>query len=141
MRCKKASLGPEEILIRRQVLASIGRSLREGSDTSQPLPDRLANLVRQIAELTEDKNQPRDGSPFVAGMRSFFHVSDVRARQYRDEFGKVFATPDEAIAHASVLAGQLLQGKDWEGGKISITDHDEKDVAKINVGAWRGEAS
>jgi hypothetical protein len=37
-----------------QVQASIGRLLRDGYDTAQPLPKRLADLVRQIAQPTED---------------------------------------------------------------------------------------
>jgi hypothetical protein len=57
---KKTSLGPEETLVRRQVLASIGRSLRGGYDIEQPLPDRLANLVRQIAQRAADKKPPRE---------------------------------------------------------------------------------
>jgi hypothetical protein len=57
---KKTSLGAEETLARREILASIGRSLREGYGIKQPLPERLANLVQQIAQQTEDKNSTRD---------------------------------------------------------------------------------
>jgi hypothetical protein len=55
---KKASLGPEDALARGQILASIGRSLREGYDIKEPLPDRLANLVRQIVRRTDGKDPP-----------------------------------------------------------------------------------
>jgi hypothetical protein len=37
-----------------QMQASIGRWLRDEYDTAQPLPARLADLVMQIAQLTED---------------------------------------------------------------------------------------
>jgi hypothetical protein len=57
---KKTPLGAEETLARSQILATIGRSLREGYDLKEPLPDRLTNLVQQIAQRTEDKNPPRD---------------------------------------------------------------------------------
>jgi hypothetical protein len=56
---KKPSLG-EDALTRKKALDSIGRTLREEYDTSQPLPDRLANLVDQIEQLTEGKNPPRN---------------------------------------------------------------------------------
>jgi hypothetical protein len=47
-----------------QVQASIGRLLRDDYDTAQPLPKRLADLVRQIAQPTEDcQTQPQVTCP------------------------------------------------------------------------------
>jgi hypothetical protein len=65
MRCKTASLGREGAANREQMLALIGRGLREEYDTAQPLLDRPANLVRQIAQLTDDKNSGDDGEPTI----------------------------------------------------------------------------
>ena len=140
--CKKASLG-EEALTRKQTLASIGRTLREEYDISQPLPDRLANLVGQIAQPTDDKNPPRDDgestiveSTIVAGMKYYFHVSQARHRnQYRDDSGRAFATPDGAITHASVLAAELRRDSGWDGSVISVTDKDGNVVAQMAVGS------
>lgn len=137
MQCKKASLG-EEALTRMQTLDSIGRTLGEEYDILQPLPERFANLVRRIAELTGDKTPPRHNgeSTAVAGMRYHFPVSQGRHRpQYQDDSGKVFATSEEAIAHASVLAAVLLQDKGWEGSVISVTDKDGAVVAQTSVGS------
>jgi hypothetical protein len=66
---KKPSLG-EDALTRKKTLDSIGRTLRQEYDTSQPLPDRLARLVEQIAQPTDDNNLPRDNdeSTIVPGL-------------------------------------------------------------------------
>ena len=48
-----------------QVLAEIGRGLRDGYDAGQPLPDRLADLVRKIDQLP-DRQSPT-GSTAVLG--------------------------------------------------------------------------
>jgi hypothetical protein len=44
-----------------QVLAEIGRRLRYEYDTTQPLPHRLADLVREIDQSTGER-QPERGS-------------------------------------------------------------------------------
>jgi hypothetical protein len=133
---KKASLG-EEALTRKRTLDSIGRTLREEYDISQPLPDSLANLAGQIAQLTDDKNPPRDDveSTIFAGMKYYFHVSQGRHRQYRDDSGGVFTTPDEAITHASVLAAKLLRDEGWDVCVISVTNKDGNVFAQIAVGS------
>jgi hypothetical protein len=48
MRGLSASLERERAAHRAQMLALIGRLLREGYDTAQPLPDRLSDIVRKI---------------------------------------------------------------------------------------------
>jgi hypothetical protein len=52
MRRNGVLLSSEKLAHRAQVLASIGRGLREGHDATQPLPDRLADLLRKIEEPT-----------------------------------------------------------------------------------------
>ena len=38
---------------RTQMLSEIGRRLRDGYDAAQPLPDRLADLVRQLSRVRD----------------------------------------------------------------------------------------
>ena len=47
-------LSREIAACRAQVLAELGRRLREGYDAEQPLPDRLAELVRKIEQFAND---------------------------------------------------------------------------------------
>jgi hypothetical protein len=47
-------LSREITACRAQVLADLGRRLREGYDAEQPLPDRLAELVRKIEQSTNE---------------------------------------------------------------------------------------
>jgi len=54
MRRDSVLLSREKAAHRTQILASIGRGLREVYDTAQPLPDRISDLVRQIAQPTEE---------------------------------------------------------------------------------------
>jgi hypothetical protein len=64
MLVRNALLSREKEAHRAQMIASIGRVLRDAYDTAQPLPDRLASLVRQIAEPIDDsqkKTPPRGG--------------------------------------------------------------------------------
>jgi hypothetical protein len=43
-------LSREEADCMKQVLAAIGRALRGQYDTAEPLPDRLADLVRKMEQ-------------------------------------------------------------------------------------------
>ncbi len=54
MRRNGALLSSEKAAHSAQVLASIGRGLREGHDAAQPLPERFADLVRKIEQSTGD---------------------------------------------------------------------------------------
>ena len=54
MRRDSVLLSREKAAHRTQILASIGLGLREMYDTAQPLPDRISELVGQIAQPTEE---------------------------------------------------------------------------------------
>ena len=51
----RGRLSREKAAHREQMLTSIGRWLKEEYDTAQPLPDRLAALVRKIEQSTESQ--------------------------------------------------------------------------------------
>jgi hypothetical protein len=61
MRRKVPLVSRENTAHRAQILAEIGRGLRERYDAEQPLPGRLANLVREIDQLPECHSNRRDG--------------------------------------------------------------------------------
>ncbi len=55
-------LSPREAAVHRtEMLATIGRRLRETYDVAQPLPDQLADLVRKIEQL-EGNSTPDAGT-------------------------------------------------------------------------------
>lgn len=51
MRQNVLSLSREKRVYRAQVLAEMGRRLREAYTAEQPLPDRLVDLMRRIEQL------------------------------------------------------------------------------------------
>ncbi len=53
MRQNVPSLSRENTAYRAQLLADLGRRLRDGCNAEQPLPDRLADLLRRIEQLPE----------------------------------------------------------------------------------------
>ena len=60
MRRDVSLLSRKNAACRAQVLAEIGQKLREGYDAEQPLPDRLADLMRRIDQLPERNSNRRD---------------------------------------------------------------------------------
>jgi hypothetical protein len=60
MRRGSVLLAREKGAHRGQMLASIGRGLRDEYDTALPLPDRVSDLVRQIAQPTEESGVDAD---------------------------------------------------------------------------------
>lgn len=66
------------------------------------------------------------------GIRYYFHVQN--GSKYSDQTGGVFANDEEAIAHASVLAAELKQDKDWAGFVVCVVDEDGRLVAHVPVG-------
>ena len=51
----------EQTAHRAQILASIGRGLRERHDAAQPMPNRLANLVKKIEQGTSECDRTKGG--------------------------------------------------------------------------------
>jgi hypothetical protein len=66
MHRKSDSFAREKAAHMEQIRASIGRCLRDKYDTSQPLPKRLADLVRKIkqrASKSKSSSQPARARP------------------------------------------------------------------------------
>jgi hypothetical protein len=69
--------------------------------------------------------------PTLAGSKYYFHVRG--GRHYPDESGRAFSSQREAIAHASVVAGELAQDGGWKGFAIFVTDEDGTVIAQVPV--------
>ena len=111
----------------------IGR--RFGDKTTSILDDVTAPLgsatLRHVERLFGPTRDDTEREIVAEGVKYYFHVSN--GRQYSDETGKLFPTDREAVAHASVLAAELRQDRDWDGFVISVTDKDGKAIAEIPV--------
>jgi hypothetical protein len=57
----------------------------------------------------------------------------VNGKQYPDEIGNAFASDQEAVAHAAVLATELAQDRDWDGFMIVVVDANDRIVARVPV--------
>jgi hypothetical protein len=73
---------------------------------------------------------PRAG--MVTGRsRFYFHICN--GRRYPDDTGSAFASAQEAVAHASVLAAELAQEDSWEGFSISMMDEQGREIARVAI--------
>jgi hypothetical protein len=54
-------------------------------------------------------------------------------RRYPNDTGSAFASAQEAVAHASVLAAELAQDDSWEGFSISVMDEQGREIARVAV--------
>jgi hypothetical protein len=66
------------------------------------------------------------------GSRFYFHVD--HSSRYPDETGSVFSTPDDAWAHAFVIAQELGQDESWHGSSVLVTDHRGQEITRVRVG-------
>jgi hypothetical protein len=87
--------------------------------------------LRRLKHLFGPARDDTGTEAIANGARYYFNVTN--GRQYPDETGRVFATQEEAIAHASVLAAELRQDRGWGRFMISVTDEDGRAIAKIPV--------
>jgi len=67
--------------------------------------------------------------------RFYFHVDN--SNRYPDETGSIFSTPDDARAHAFVLAQELAQDESWHGSSILVTDDRGREIGRARVCPWR----
>jgi hypothetical protein len=66
------------------------------------------------------------------GSRFYFHVDNCS--RYPDETGSIFSTPDNARAHAFVIAQELGQDESWHGSSVLVTDHRGQEITRVLVG-------
>jgi hypothetical protein len=114
----------------------IGRGF--GSKTMPILHDLTAALnettLRHIEGLFAAGRDDIGTEMPTEGARYYFHVTPLtHGGRYPDQTGKVFATREDAIAQASILAAELRVDKGWEGFCIFVTDQDGRTVIRIPV--------
>ena len=63
--------------------------------------------------------------------RYFFHVSDWDF--YRDEVGRRFSDPEDAKAHAAVVARELAQDQNGEAYSVIVVDENGDEIARVPV--------
>jgi hypothetical protein len=64
--------------------------------------------------------------------RFYFHVEN--GSRYPDETGSVFSTPEDATAHAVVVARELAQDGSWHGSSILVTDDRGQEIIRVRIG-------
>jgi hypothetical protein len=68
--------------------------------------------------------------------RYFFNVSNKHTFNFfKDEAGRRFADPEDAKAHAVVVANELAQDDDWGlgGYSVVVTDEHGTEIARVPV--------
>jgi hypothetical protein len=64
--------------------------------------------------------------------RFYFHIDN--GSRYPDETGSVFSTPDDAMAHAFVIAQELAQDEGWQGSSVLVTDDRGQEITRVRIG-------
>ena len=64
--------------------------------------------------------------------RFYFHVDN--GSRYPDETGLIFSSPDDAMAHAFVIARELAQDSGWHGFSILVTDDRGQEIRRVRIG-------
>ena len=64
--------------------------------------------------------------------RFYFHVEN--GSRYPDETGSVFSTPDDAMAHATILSQELAPDISWHGLSIVVAIERGREIARVRIG-------
>ena len=115
----------------------IGRGFSDRADSTLglvavPLKDAARRYIEPFASSRTGIFDESLTGVLAEGRRFYFHV-DNKSR-YPDETGSVFSTPDEARAHAFVIARELGQDESWHGSFILVTDDRGQEIASVRVG-------
>jgi hypothetical protein len=79
-----------------------------------------------------DRPHESPAGVLVEGSRFYFDVDN--GRRYPDDTGSVFSTPDDATAHAFVLARELAEDRSWHGLSVLVTDDRGQEIARVRIG-------
>jgi hypothetical protein len=106
--------------------------------------DSVVNLVgiplkhaawRHIERLPSSRSRifdPSQTEDLADRSRFYFHVDN--GSRYPDETGSVFFTPDDATAHAIVLAQELGQDEGWHGSFILVANDRGQEIVRVQIG-------
>jgi hypothetical protein len=73
------------------------------------------------------------GRPEVSAVHYFFNVSNDDSI-FKDEVGLTFSSPDDAKAHAAVIASELAEDDDWEDHSVVVVDAYGTEIARVPIG-------
>jgi hypothetical protein len=114
----------------------IGRHFSDEVDAivdlmTTPLKHAAWRHIRRFPSRFDEFEQSQSGL-LSRGSRFYFHVGN--GNRYPDESGSVFSTPDDARAHAFVLAQELAQDESWHGSTILVTDDRGQEICRVRIG-------
>jgi hypothetical protein len=96
----------------------------------------LIQAARRHAERFSSPKPGMSGEPrteiLAEGSRFYFHVDN--GNRYPDETGSVFSSPEDAAAHALVLARELAQDGSWHGSSVLVTDDWGQEISRVRIG-------
>jgi hypothetical protein len=104
------------------------KSAAIAESVARPLRLAMSQRINHLFVPNADGNESETAAEATA---YFFHV--VNGKQYPDEIGKAFASDQEAVAHAALLATELAQDRDWDGFTIVVADGDDRIIARVPV--------
>lgn len=64
--------------------------------------------------------------------RFYFHIEN--GSRYPDETGSIFSSPDDATAHAVVVALELAQDDSWNGFSVLVIDNRGQEITRVRIG-------
>jgi hypothetical protein len=114
----------------------IGRSFPDRVDSlvnlvTAPLKRAAGYHIERLNSGAHANDKP--GTEVLAkGGRFYFHVDN--GGRYPDETGSVFATSEEATAHAFTIARQLAQDSSWHGSSVLVTNARGQQITRVRIG-------
>jgi hypothetical protein len=115
----------------------IGRTFSEGADSTAalvaiPLKHAARRRIKRFFSSRTGIFDESQTDMVTERSRFYFHVDN--GIRYPDETGSVFSTPDEATAHAWVLAQELAQDEGWHESSILVTDDRGQEIIRVRIG-------
>jgi hypothetical protein len=113
----------------------IGRTFSDRVDSvvdlaAIPLKQAAQRHIGRLSSIIDAFDECRTGVS-AEGSRFYFHVDN--GSWYPDETGSVFSTPDDAAAHAFLLAQELAQDESWHGFSILVTNDRGQEVSRLRM--------
>jgi hypothetical protein len=115
----------------------IGRSFSDRVDSVVNLADiplkhaawrQIERLASSICDLFDEPQ----AELLAERSRFYFHVEN--GSRYPDETGSAFSTPEDATAHAVIIARELAQDGSWHGSSILVTDDRGQEIVRVRIG-------
>jgi hypothetical protein len=115
----------------------IGRSFSDRVDSvvnlaDIPLKHAAWRQIERLASSISDLFDEPQTELLAERSRFYFHVEN--GSRYPDETGSAFSTPEDATAHAVIIARELAQDGSWHGSSILVTDDRGHEIVRVRIG-------